>query len=57
MSHPWHDVEHDPKTPDLIPAVIEVPKGSLRTPRKGSYFPPQETGFNNKQFRQHSPPK
>ena len=26
--HPWHDVDFDPQAPDLVPAVIEVPKGS-----------------------------
>lgn len=26
--HPWHDVEIGPDAPALIPAVIEVPKGS-----------------------------
>lgn len=26
--HPWHDVELDPDTPNLISVVIEVPKGS-----------------------------
>jgi inorganic pyrophosphatase len=26
--HPWHDVEIGPEAPALVPAVIEVPKGS-----------------------------
>lgn len=26
--HPWHEVEHYPEFPDIIPAIIEVPKGS-----------------------------
>jgi len=26
--HPWHDVELGERVPDIIPAIIEVPKGS-----------------------------
>ena len=26
--HPWHDVELGPESPRIIPAIIEVPKGS-----------------------------
>lgn len=26
--HPWHDVELPKKAPNIVPAVIEVPKGS-----------------------------
>lgn len=26
--HPWHDVELDDRVPQLVPVVIEVPKGS-----------------------------
>lgn len=26
--HPWHQVELYPESPDIIPAIIEVPKGS-----------------------------
>ena len=26
--HPWHEVEHYPDFPDIVPAIIEVPKGS-----------------------------
>lgn len=26
--HPWHQVQHYPEFPQLIPAIIEVPKGS-----------------------------
>lgn len=26
--HPWHDVEVGPDAPELIPVIIEVPKGS-----------------------------
>ncbi len=26
--HPWHQVELYPDSPDLVPAIIEVPKGS-----------------------------
>jgi len=26
--HPWHDVELGPEAPAVVPAVIEVPKGS-----------------------------
>ncbi|MGN1063300.1 MAG: inorganic diphosphatase [Alphaproteobacteria bacterium] len=26
--HPWHQVELYPQTPDLVPAIIEIPKGS-----------------------------
>lgn len=28
MSHPWHDVQLPPDTPETVTAVIEVPKGS-----------------------------
>lgn len=28
MKHPWHDVDIGPKAPDLVSAVIEVPRGS-----------------------------
>lgn len=26
--HPWHEVELDEENPDIVPAIIEVPKGS-----------------------------
>ena len=26
--HPWHDVKLYKETPDLVPAIIEIPKGS-----------------------------
>ena len=26
--HPWHQVEMFPESPDILPAIIEVPKGS-----------------------------
>ena len=26
--HPWHQVKHYSQFPDIIPAIIEVPKGS-----------------------------
>jgi inorganic pyrophosphatase len=26
--HPWHDVKNDPKSPYVVSAIIEVPKGS-----------------------------
>jgi hypothetical protein len=26
--HPWHDVDLGPDAPQLVPVVIEVPKGS-----------------------------
>ena len=26
--HPWHDIDLGPDAPDMVPAVIEVPKGS-----------------------------
>lgn len=26
--HPWHEVEHYAQFPDIIPAIIEVPKGA-----------------------------
>lgn len=26
--HPWHQVQHYPEFPKIIPAIIEVPKGS-----------------------------
>ncbi|MGH9456233.1 MAG: inorganic diphosphatase [Thermoanaerobaculia bacterium] len=26
--HPWHDVELGPEAPEIVPVVIEVPKGS-----------------------------
>jgi inorganic pyrophosphatase len=28
MLNPWHDVELGDETPELVPAIIEVPKGS-----------------------------
>ena len=27
-SHPWHDLEIGPNAPDVIHAVIEIPRGS-----------------------------
>ena len=26
--HPWHQVKHYSQSPDIVPAIIEVPKGS-----------------------------
>ena len=28
MLNPWHDVELGDETPEQVPAIIEVPKGS-----------------------------
>lgn len=38
--HPWHDVKHGENFPELIPAIIEVPKGS-----KNKYELDKETGM------------
>ncbi len=38
--HPWHGVSLGPKAPELVPAVIEVPKGS-----KNKYELDKESGL------------
>lgn len=40
MAHPWHDVELGDQAPELVPAVIEVPKGS-----KNKYEIDKENGM------------
>ncbi len=39
-SHPWHDLEIGPNAPDIIHAVIEIPRGS-----KVKYELDKETGM------------
>ena len=40
--HPWHQVNHYSQFPDIIPAIIEVPKGS-----QVKYELDKETGYRN----------
>ena len=28
MKHPWHEIPYGAKAPDVVNAIIEIPKGS-----------------------------